>query len=118
MDPELDSADEIRDLVLHVLQGHTQLALRHQRDAVSPNVEDAAKPEERHGPFGGFLVAVVPVYRVASAKDADAALRDLGSVPLGELCGDEGIALDDEISLKAVMGLLAACVISGAGHLR
>ena len=85
---------------------------------MSSDVEDAAKPEEGHGPFSWCLVAVVPVYRVAGAEDADVAVRDLWSVLLGELSGDKGIAIGDEIALKAIMGLLAAYSISGTGHLR
>jgi hypothetical protein len=85
---------------------------------VSSDVEDAAKLQEGHGPFGWYLGAVIPVDRVAGAEDADVAFGELPSVLLGELSDDKGIALDDEITLEAIMGLLAACSISGTGHLR
>jgi hypothetical protein len=85
---------------------------------VSSDVEDAAQSEKGHGPLGWCLVAVVPVYRVAGAEDADVAAKDLWSVLLGELGGDEGIASGYEIALEAMMGLLAACSIRGTGHLR
>ena len=85
---------------------------------MSSDIEDTAKPQEGLGPFGWYLVAVVPVYRVAGAKDADIAARDLSFVLLGELSGDEGIALDDEIFLEAIVNQLAACSINGTGYLR
>ena len=85
---------------------------------MSSDVEDAAKPQEGLGPFGWYLVAVVPVHRVAGAEDADVAVRDFSSVLLGEFSGNEGIALDDDIFLEAIRGLLGACSISGTDHLR
>ena len=85
---------------------------------MSSDVEDAAKPQEGLSQFGWYLVAVVPVYLVAGAEDADVAVKDFSFVLLGELGGDEGIALDDDIFLEAIRGLLVACSISGTDHLR
>ncbi len=44
-----------------------------------------------------------PIHRVAGAKDSQIPIGYLGPVSLCELGGDEGVALDDEISLEPVV---------------
>lgn len=61
LNPQLNPAGEVGDIVSDVLEGNPELTLGYQRHAMFPDGNDATQVEERKISFSWYFVTVFPV---------------------------------------------------------